>query len=62
MAALGLVAYGLFLVAASRSYSSLWSMGFSLHWLLLLWSMASRAQALGAVVCCAGSAVVAYRL
>ena len=36
-----IVAYGLFLVVASRSYSSLWSMGFSLRWLLLLWSMGS---------------------
>ena len=30
------------LVAASRSYSSLWCTGFSLWWLLLLWSTGSR--------------------
>ena len=30
------------LVAASRGYSSLWSAGFSLWWLLLLWSMGYR--------------------
>ena len=30
------------LVLASRGYSSLWCMGFSLQWLLLLWSMGSR--------------------
>ena len=33
---------GLSLVAASRGYSSLWCTGFSLRWLLLLWSMGSR--------------------
>ena len=33
---------GLSLVAASRSYSSLRCAGFSLRWLLLLWSMGSR--------------------
>ena len=30
------------LVVAGRSYSSLWCAGFSLQWLLLLWSMGSR--------------------
>ena len=30
------------LVAASRGYSSLWCAGFSLRWLLLLWSTGSR--------------------
>ena len=35
-------ARGLSLVAASRGYSSLWCMGFSLWWLLLLWSTGSR--------------------
>ena len=33
---------GLSLVAASGGYSSLWCAGFSLQWLLLLWSMGSR--------------------
>ena len=33
---------GLSLVAASRGYSSLWCTGFSLQWLLLLWSSGSR--------------------
>ena len=33
---------GLSLVAASRGYSSLWCAGFSLRWLLLLWSTGSR--------------------
>ena len=33
------------LVAASGGYSSLWCVGFSLWWLLLLQSMGSRAQA-----------------
>ena len=33
---------GLSLVAASGGYSSLWCMGFSLQWLLLLWSTGSR--------------------
>ena len=36
---------GLSLVAASGGYSSLQCMGFSLQWLLLLWSTGSRAQA-----------------
>ena len=30
------------LVVASRGYSSLWCVGFSMWWLLLLWSMGSR--------------------
>ena len=33
---------GFSLVAARRAYSSLRCMGFSLWWLLLLWSMGSR--------------------
>ena len=36
---------GLSLVAASRGYSSLHCLGFSLLWLLLLWSMGSRRMA-----------------
>ena len=35
-------ARGLSLVAASRGYSSLWCVGFSLWWLLLLQSTGSR--------------------
>ena len=35
-------AQGLSLVVASRGYSSLWCVGFSLRWLLLLWRMGSR--------------------
>ena len=35
-------ARGLSLVAASGGYSSLWCTGFSLRWLLLLWSTGSR--------------------
>ena len=35
-------ACGLSLVAASRGHSSLWCVGFSLQWLLLLWSTGSR--------------------
>ena len=43
LAALGLVAvHRLFLVAASGGYSSLRCMGFSLWWLLLLWSTGFR--------------------
>ena len=30
------------LVVSSRGYSSLWCVGFSLRWFLLLWSMGSR--------------------
>ena len=33
---------GFSLVAVSGGYSSLWCAGFSLQWLLLLWSMGSR--------------------
>ena len=46
-------ARGLSLVAASRGYSSLRCTGFSLQWLLLLWSTGSRHV---------GSVVVAHRL
>ena len=34
--------HGLSIVVASGGYSSLWCVGFSLRWLLLLWSMGSR--------------------
>ena len=44
---------GLSLVAVSRGYSSLRCVGFSLQWLLLLWSAGSRR---------AGSVVVAHGL
>ena len=37
-----IAACGLSLAAVSRGYSSLWCTGFSLQWLLLLWSMGSR--------------------
>ena len=37
-----IAAHGLSLVAASGGYSSLWCVGFSLQWLLLLWSTGSR--------------------
>ena len=37
-----IAACGLSLVVASRGYSSLWCAGFSLSWLLLLWSTGSR--------------------
>ena len=43
---------GLHLVAASGGHSSLWCMGLSLSWPLLLWSTGSR---------CAGSVTVAHR-
>ena len=33
---------GLSLVVVSKGYSSLWCVGFSLRWLLLLWSTGSR--------------------
>ena len=33
------------LVAESRGYSSLWDLGFLLHWLLLLWNVGSGARA-----------------
>ena len=35
-------AYRLSLLAASRGYSSLWCVPFSLWWLVLSWSMGSR--------------------
>ena len=37
-----IAAHGLSLVAASGGYSLLWCAGFSLWWLLLLWSTGSR--------------------
>ena len=39
-----IVARGLFLVAASGGYSSLQCTGFSLRWLLLLWSTGTQAS------------------
>ena len=47
------VANELSLVAANGGYSLLWCMGFSLRWLLLLWSMGFRREA---------SVVVAHEL
>ena len=41
-----IAARGLSLVAASGHYSSLWCAGFSLWWLLVLWSMGSRCAGL----------------
>ena len=38
-------ARGLSLFAASGGYSSLWCTGFSLRWLLLLWSTGSKCEA-----------------
>ena len=66
-------ARGLSLVAASGSYSSLQFTGFSLWWLLLLWSTGSRRSGFSSsgtwahlVVACGlqstGSVVVAHRL
>ena len=66
-------ARGLSLVAVSGGYSSLWCVGFSLRWLLLLRNMGSRARRLqqlqhvGSVVVAhglqnAGSVVVAHGL
>ena len=46
------------LVAASRGYSSLWRVGFSLQWLLLLWSMGSRHAGFSSC----GSQVLEHRL
>ena len=37
-----IAARGLSLVVANRGYSSLWCVGFSWRWLLLLWSKGSR--------------------
>ena len=48
-----IAARGLSLVAARGDYSSLWCAGFSLQWLLLLWSAGSRHV---------GSVVVAHGL
>ena len=42
-----IAARGLSLVAASGSYSSLWCVGFSLQWLLLLRSTGSRHAGFG---------------
>ena len=61
-------AHGLSLVVASGDYSSLWCTGFSLRWLLLLWSTGSRC--VGFSTCgtwaqqlwLAGSVVVAHGL
>ena len=41
LAVVGLIS----LIVESRDYSLLWFMGFSLKWLLLLWSKGSRVQA-----------------
>ena len=46
-----LAAHGLPLVGASRGYSSLKCMGFSLQWLFLLWNMGSRARRLSSWWC-----------
>ena len=51
-------ARGLSLVAVSGGYSSLWCAGFSLWWLLLLWSTGSRC--VGFSSC--GSRALEYRL
>ena len=54
LAALGLHCRALaFSSCGERGYSSLWCVGFSLWWLLLLWRMGSRVRA---------SVVVAHRL
>ena len=45
------------LVAESGGYSSLWDLGFSLQWLLLLWGVGSRARA--SVVVAQGLCLVA---
>ena len=50
---------GLSLVAASGGYSSLWCMGFSSRWLLLLQSTGSRHAGF---LCSAGSVVMAHGL
>ena len=61
--------HGLSLVAMSESSSSLWPMGFSLQWLLLLWSTGFRCtgfSSCGTWASCmlwsAGSVVVAHGL
>ena len=69
LAALGLrCCVGFSLVVASRGYSSLWCTGFSLRWLLLLWSTGSRCSGFSSCgtwaqqLWHAGSVVVARRL
>ena len=52
-----IAACGLSLVVASRGYSSLWCVGFSLRWLLLLRSPGSR----HAGVCSCGSRALEHR-
>ena len=49
---------GLSLVAANGGYSSLWCAGFSLRWLLLLWSTGSRHAGLSSC----GSQALEHRL
>ena len=44
-------AHGLSLVAVCGGYSSMGCVGFSLWWLLLLWSNSSRAQGLNSWQC-----------
>ena len=53
-----IAAHGLSPVAASEGYSSLWYAGFSLQWLLLLWSRGSRRTGLSSC----GSQAVEHRL
>ena len=53
--------HGLSLVVASGGYSLLWCAGFSLQWLLLLWSTGSRCVDFGSCGAWA-SAAVARRL
>ena len=58
-------AHGLSLVMAHGGYPSLWCMGFSLWWLLLLRSMGSRCMGSVVVACglySTGSVVVVYGL
>ena len=60
-----IAAHGLSLVAASRGYSSLRCTGFSLWWLLLLWSTGSRRtgfSSCGSRAHSKGSVVVAHGL
>ena len=51
-------ACGLYLVAASGGYSSLWCAGFTLRWLLLLWIMGSRHMGISSC----GSRALEHRL
>ena len=57
---------GLSLVVVSRGYSSLWCVGFSLWWLLLLWSTGSRHTSSSVIVACGlssrGSWALEHRL